>query len=154
MRHGLFTPHSFDALSLFQVFDHLPDPGNVLDEAARILKPGGALLILNHNVEALSARVLGERSPIIDIEHTYLYSPTTLSALLWKHGFMALEKGTVWNRLTIRYLVHLLPLPPRTKEHLLRALDVLHAVNVPVMAPLGNLYVIARSSGRGNPTRA
>ena len=66
---------------LFQVFDHIPDPNLLLRECRRILRPGGLVLALNHNVDALPNRILGARSPIIDVEHTYLYSPATMNAI-------------------------------------------------------------------------
>ncbi|HEY8311651.1 MAG TPA: class I SAM-dependent methyltransferase, partial [Gemmatimonadaceae bacterium] len=87
MHPGLFAPDSFDVICLFQVFDHIPNPGEFLDHCFEVLKPGGLVLCLNHNVAAVSARLLKERSPIIDIEHTYLYSPTTIQRIFSDHGF-------------------------------------------------------------------
>ena len=80
-RPGLFPEASFDAICMFQVFDHLADPAGVLDGCFRVLRDGGMVLALNHNVEAWSARLLGRRSPIIDVEHTFLYSPRTMRRL-------------------------------------------------------------------------
>ena len=54
LRPGLFAPGSFDVICMFQVFDHLPDPGALLPECLRLLKPEGRLLLLNHNISALS----------------------------------------------------------------------------------------------------
>ena len=81
LRPGLFPPETFDAVCLFQTFDHISDPGSLLDECRRLLKPGGLMLCFNHNIAAASARLLGERSPIIDIEHTFLQSQDHLEAL-------------------------------------------------------------------------
>ena len=79
LRPGLFPAQSFDVIALFQTFDHIPDPAAALDEFHRLLRPNGRVLFLQHNIRALSARILRERSPIIDIGHTYLYDPKTLS---------------------------------------------------------------------------
>ncbi len=144
MRPGLLDPDQFDAACLFQVFDHLPDPGGLLDECWKALKPGGHLLILNHNVRALSARLLGRRSPIIDIEHTYLYSPATLSRICLAHGFEVRETGPVWNRARIGYLAHLAPLPPRLRRGVSTVCDSTLLGRVSLPLPLGNLYLIAR----------
>ena len=112
-RRDLFPEASFDAVCMFQVFDHVPDPGGLLDECLRVLRGGGLVLALNHNIEAWSARLLGRRSPIIDVEHTFLYSPRTMRRLFERHGFEVLEVRPVWNRYALEYLAQLVPLPPR-----------------------------------------
>ncbi len=145
MRPGLFAEASFDVVCLFQVFDHLPDPAGVLAEVHRVLKPGGLVLILNHNINALSARLLGERSPIIDLEHTYLYSPTTLARLAGDQGFSTLETGAVLNEYTLHYLTRLVPFPGFLKHPLLTLLRATPLGRLPVSVPLGNLYLIARA---------
>lgn len=144
MRPGLFPEASFDVVCLFQVFDHLPDPAGVLSEAHRVLKPGGFVLILNHNIEALSARLLGERSPIIDIEHTYLYSPATLTRMAVAKAFAVRETGRVWNCYSLHYLVRLLPQPGVVKPRLLTALSRKPLCQVSLSVPLGNLYLIGQ----------
>ena len=145
MRPGLFAEASFDVVCLFQVFDHLPDPAGVLAEAHRVLKPGGLVLILNHNISALSARLLGERSPIIDLEHTYLYSPTTLAGLAKAQDFSPVKTGAVFNDYTLHYLTWLVPLPGFLKRPLLAVLRGTPLGKLHVLVPLGNLYLIARA---------
>jgi len=108
---GLFEHESFDVVTLFQTLDHLPNPGDVLAEVVELLRPGGFLLCLNHDVRAVSARILGEHSPIFDIEHTYLYDQATLRRLLEKHGLVVVRHGPVLNRYSLRYVAQLLPLP-------------------------------------------
>jgi hypothetical protein len=99
---------------------------------------------LNHNVESWSARILGEKSPIIDIEHTYLYSHTTIRRIFEINGYEAKEQGNVWNTYSITYLFHLLPLPHVLKQTSLRALKASAFGTLPLTFPLGNLYLIAR----------
>ena len=144
MRHGLFPPNSFDAACLFQTFDHLSHPEEVLDEVRAVLRPGGLLLLLNHNAAAFSAKVMGERSPIIDLQHTYLYSPSTMRRILQARGFEPLEVGGVSNDYRLRYLAHLAPLPRPLKALALAVLDATPLGAIQVSVPLGNLYAIAR----------
>lgn len=144
MRPGLFAPDQFDVVTFFQVFDHLPDPGAVLDECLRVLKPGGLILCLNHNVEAVSARLLRERSPIIDIEHTYLYTPKTLARLFVTHGFQVAQSVPVYNTYTTRYLAQLVPLPRKLKTRVLKRLSHGAVGQRRLSVPLGNLCLIAR----------
>jgi hypothetical protein len=99
------------------------------------------MLCLNHNVEALSARLLKEKSPIIDIEHTYLYSPKTICQLFEKHGFQPRECGPAFNTIRLYSLLRLMPLPVPIKQKLLNAVE---SVNINLTLPLGNLYLIAQ----------
>lgn len=146
MRPGLFEPDGFDTVCLFQVFDHLPEPGALLDEVHKVLTPGGVLLCFNHNVRSLSARMLRERSPIIDIEHCYLYSPRTMGMLLEMHGFDVVDAGAATNTLSLRHLLHLLPAPAGLKQSVLNASDRTGIGRVPMRLPLGNLYAIGRKA--------
>jgi SAM-dependent methyltransferase len=144
MRPGLFEPETLAVICLFQVIDHLPDPGAVVEECFRLLRPGGVILCLTHNAASLSARLLGERSPIVDVEHTYLFSPATLSRLCQGYGLEIRQVGAAVNRYSLHYLVRLLPLPAGMKSGLLRALGAARLGRVPVWMPLGNMYLVAQ----------
>ena len=144
MRPGLFEAEHFNVICLFQVLDHIPNPGALLDECFRILEAGGLMLCVNHNVEAVSARVVKDRSPIIDIEHTYLYSPTTISRLFVAHGFQVKRVGLVYNNYSLHYLTRLAPLPSALKLFLLTLLRGNRIGRIRLSVPLGNLYLIAQ----------
>jgi len=143
-RPGMFKPATFDVICLFQVMDHFPDPGSVLEECHRLTVSGGHVLAINHNVQALSARLLGRFSPIFDIEHTFLYSPRTMRLLFAKSGFEVLSVGPVVNRFALRYLLQLSPLPRRLKSRIVRVLQAIGAGGLRLSLPLGNLALIAR----------
>jgi SAM-dependent methyltransferase len=144
MRPGLFPPAEVDVICLFQVFDHVPDPGVLLDACFAALRPGGLVLSINHNIRAVSARLLGERSPIVDIEHTYLYSPATMARIFGAHGFGIRGAGSVRNHYALRYLFRLLPLPAGPKRAALAWLQR-HAIGaLRLWVPLGNLYLVAQ----------
>jgi SAM-dependent methyltransferase len=147
LRPGLFEPESFQVICMFQVFEHLLHPASALGECWRLLKNGGLLLILNHNIEAISTRLLGERSPIIDLEHAYLYSPGTLARLLQERGFLVRRSGVAWNVYSLRYLARLLPLPRRFKQTLLSALQAMGIGRIRLAVPLGNFYMVAQKPG-------
>ena len=144
MRPGLFAPESFDTICLFQVFDHLAQPGELLDLCLTLLKPGGRVLFFHHNVQSVSARLLKEKSPIVDVEHTYLYSPATLSRICGDHGFQVDRVRVAFNRYPIWYLVRLLPLPASWRLRMVRRLQRLPLGQLRLWVPLGNLYLVAR----------
>jgi SAM-dependent methyltransferase len=145
MRPGLFAAESFDAVTLFQVLDHIPDPVALLEECRRVLRPGGVVLALNHNVAAVSARLLGRRSPIVDVEHTYLYSPETMRRLFTKAGFEVETVGPVRNTYSLAYLVHLAPIPRALKSAFVPRLRRTRLGTRQVTVPLGNLRLLGRA---------
>ncbi|GHC05676.1 class I SAM-dependent methyltransferase [Thermomonas carbonis] len=64
----------FDAVTMFDVVEHLPDPSAGLAAAARLLKPGGTLMISSSDLDAWTWRWLGSG-------HWYLQTPQHLSVI-------------------------------------------------------------------------
>jgi SAM-dependent methyltransferase len=144
MRPGLFEPGSFDVVCLFQVLDHIADPRALLEECRGLLAPGGLILAVNHNVASFTARMLGERSPIVDIEHTYLYSPATMSRLFEAAGLVIRHVGAVRNTFSLEYLIRLAPFPPPWRALALRLLAGTRLRRVRLTLPLGNLRLVGQ----------
>lgn len=145
-RPGLLPEERYDLICMFQVLDHIADPGILLDECCRALRRGGGILCFNHDVQALSARLLGERSPIIDIEHTYLYSKATIRKIFQAHGFIVREISSGTNIYTLRYLFQLLPIPEKIKGAFLSLLPNLSIGRMKLQVRLGNLYLVAQKA--------
>jgi SAM-dependent methyltransferase len=146
MRAGLFPDELLSAITLFQVLDHMPDPLGMLRDCFTILRPGGVIMAFNHNVTSWSARLLKERSPIIDVEHTYLYSPGTMGRLFTEAGFDVISVEPVRNTYSISYLTHLLPLPRSLKQRVIPRLRSTSVGKRQITVPLGNLQLIARKA--------
>lgn len=143
MRPGLFPPETFSVICLFQTFDHVPDPSGMLRETFSLLKPGGLVLALNHNVDALSARLLGEKSPIVDVEHPFLYSKRTMARIFEDHGFRVRQIRPATNQYTVQYLARLLPIPDRAKGVVRSLINDRAVGRLRVRVPLGNLVLLA-----------
>jgi len=142
-RKGLFEENSISVVCFFQVLDHFPDPNAVLAETFRILKPGGLVLAINHDVKALQARLLGSRSPIVDIEHTYLYSKTTQQKLFEQNDFQVMNSFDVTNRYPLHYWMQLFPLPAAIKQVAIPLSKVLQIGKLQLSLKVGNQGLIA-----------
>ena len=144
LRPGLLT-RKVDTICMFQLFDHIPNPAEFLAICYDALTPDGVILCFNHNVRSVSAQVLGEKSPIIDIEHTFLYSPDTIRKLFQKNGFKVLEVGAAWNSINLVSVARLMPLPRNFKTWLLAFLERRpNLAHIRLSLPLGNLFLIAQ----------
>jgi SAM-dependent methyltransferase len=142
---GLFPPGSFDIVCAFQVFDHMTRPNDVLDACRRVLAPGGIALFINHDAGAWTNRLLGERSPIIDVEHIYLYNRDTMRRIFSKHGFDVLNVFPVKNRYPLYYWCQMSPLPAGLKGRIMQYLLRSPLGHRTLSWKAGNLGLIARA---------
>jgi SAM-dependent methyltransferase len=144
IRHGMFKASrhragGFGLLTCFQTLEHLHDPGALLKDAFRLLKPGGAFYTVCHSHRSLSARLLGRRSPIYDIEHLQLFSPASLRRLLESRGFVDVQVRPILNVYPLHYWMKVFPLPKALKPGLIRAAKALGLGYLPIPLPAGNL---------------
>lgn len=146
LRDGIYKNNQFNFIFSFQTFDHMYEPVNFIKTCFNLLLPGGFILILSHDLESLSAKILKERSPIIDIEHPFLYSKLTIRKLFEKNGFKTLKVYSPKSLISIRYLIWLFPFLKILKTALLGSkssiLNLL--LNAKMKVDLGNLCLIAR----------
>ena len=137
------APESLSLVTCFQTLEHLPDPLATTASIYRLLKPGGAVLFVVHNRRALSAKILGGRSPIFDLEHLQLFSPSSLRKLTATAGFIDSRVGPLLNRYPLSYWTKLFPFPTPLKKRLIGLLDRAGLGVAAVALPAGNQYVLA-----------
>ena len=81
----------FDVLTMWHFLEHDPDPRRALAVAARLLKPGGTLVIEVPNAASLENSLFGARSYLYDVpRHLYDFSPPTLHRLVEQTGLRLL----------------------------------------------------------------
>ena len=138
-RPELLDGKQFDVACSFQVIDHLVKPLEALKAVTASLVPGGCVLLVCHDAESLSARLLGRNSPMIDIEHIHLFSRATIARLCRDAGLSVLESGSLANCYPLGYWLRMVsltrPLAGLLPESVLR---------MPLELKAGNLYIFAQ----------
>lgn len=85
---------AFDAITMWHVVEHLPDPMAAVTRAASLLGSGGRLVISVPNVDSLQARLGGEHWFHLDLpRHLFHFSPRSLSALVERAGLRVARIG-------------------------------------------------------------
>ena len=85
----------FDVIIVSEVLEHVPDPQVLLEEIARVLRPGGLLWATTPHGRGISARLLGLGwSTVCPPDHLQLFSLRSIRALLTKRGFRHIELVT------------------------------------------------------------
>lgn len=82
---AMLPEHSYDLITSWHVLEHTEDPGAVLDQLRRALRPGGTLVIEVPNVEAICQ---SPRSTFHEA-HLYNFNSATLELLARKAGLHA-----------------------------------------------------------------
>jgi SAM-dependent methyltransferase len=143
LRRQDFTAGSFRLVTCFQTLEHVCDPLQLCRDAWALLKTGGAMLLVLHNHRAHSARLLGRRSPIYDVEHLQLFSRRSTRRLLAAAGFEEIRIQVLFNRYPLSYWMKLFPWPGMVKKAILDGCRRTGLGRLPVVLPAGNLAAVA-----------
>ncbi|MDB6174721.1 MAG: putative SAM-dependent methyltransferase [Chthoniobacteraceae bacterium] len=95
LREQHYPDQSFDALYMGNVIEHVYDPAGFLEECARILKPGGRLVVITPNAESLGhhfyqADWRGLEPP----RHLQIFNLQNLTALCRKSNLAVVKMRT------------------------------------------------------------
>ena len=88
LEEAYFPATYFDAVALWDVFEHLHDPAGSLNEIHRVLKQEGILILRVPNVNSWDAKIFGTTWAGLDApRHFYVFGQDTLKQMLEANGF-------------------------------------------------------------------
>lgn len=147
-----YPEESFDAVFMSDLVEHIKELDPFLREVFRIVRTNGVIAIVTPDIESLSYRLMGRSWPHLKMEHLYYFSPSSIKALLEKHGFKPVHISSATKALNLSYMerqfsaypVPLLTPALRTVSRVLP--DGLK--NRKFMVHTGELFVIAEKVGK------
>ena len=126
-------PASFDAVAMWDVLEHVPDPVGLLSQAAALLDARGLLLVDVPNIDSLPARLLGRRWPLLLPEHLNYFTRASLRRAAEAAGLRFVWYGRRRAAFTLRYVLRRL-----SQHHIPAAAALALACD---QAPAGNLLL-------------
>jgi len=95
LKEGDFAAGFFDAVCLWHVFEHLPQPRKTLEIVGSIVKPSGFLFLSMPNIQSWQARLFRGRWLHLDpLRHLVFFSPEGLVRVLGEQGFQLCRRTT------------------------------------------------------------
>jgi SAM-dependent methyltransferase len=103
-----FPNSSFDIVTMWHVFEHVPNPSEILNEARRLLKPDGVLIVGLPVADSAEAEWFGSSWAGYDVpRHFITYTRSSFVELLRHNGFLAQEQfGIVRGFASLRLSIY------------------------------------------------
>lgn len=120
----------FDAVTLFDVIEHVPDPRAALERCLSYLAPGGRLFLSTPDAGSAMAGLLGSGWYYIDyVEHIALFNRANLGRLLTDVGMTVTGVRTFGRQYRFSYIERRL----RSLAHGNVALRLAHVASLPLL---------------------
>jgi SAM-dependent methyltransferase len=122
LHQSRFPDSFFDVITMFAVIEHMADPRSTMLEVARIMKPGGLLVIMTGDVSSIKAQIKGNhwhmyRPP----EHLFFFNGRSLDRLAHACGFTRVHRYYTDGGMTThanRYIKKMLVICARIMDRL------------------------------------
>jgi len=98
-----FKNNSFDAITMFGIIEHVPDPSSFLKEVKRIVKKGGLVVITIPTGNFLLEKVL--KRDYYTLQHLTYFTPETFNLLLKKEGFKIIKFNRYFRYMKLREVI-------------------------------------------------
>jgi 2-polyprenyl-3-methyl-5-hydroxy-6-metoxy-1,4-benzoquinol methylase len=137
---------SFDAVTLWDVLEHVADPAGVLAKCASLLRPEGVVLAKVPDLDSLTARLMRERWPLLLPEHLSYFTKKSLCALSHRAHLYPVTFFRSTVAFSVGYVLH------RLSQHRIPSAAVCHRLvknhaigKMGLSLPLGELYVVFKA---------
>jgi SAM-dependent methyltransferase len=140
-----FGSRRFDAITMWDVLEHVVNPMAFLKRCRELLRPGGCLFLNVPDLDSFEARFFGRRWPLLLPEHLNYFNRASLKVSAEKLGFRLVRFGRRCSYFSVQYLFF------RLSQHRIPGARLLSGVTkttigrflVPV--PLGETYAVFRN---------
>ena len=139
-----FELGSFDAITLWDTLEHLPDPAATVRQIRKWLKPGGLLFLNVPNADSWVARILGRRWMLLLREHLWYFSPRTIAALIDQTGLACVETRSNFVRFSFAAILKRLAQYPSFPRRMAEYLAQTWLGRIMLRFPIGEMNVAAK----------
>ena len=96
----------WEAITLWDVIEHVPDPKGALERIRDLLAPGGKLYLSTPDAGSVVAKAMGPRWHYLDpVQHIVLFGRRNLSRLLEETGFRVRETRSFGHHYRVGYVL-------------------------------------------------
>lgn len=133
----------FDALTLWDVLEHVTDPAEFLRACGALLRPGGMLFLTVPDLDSLEARLLGHRWPLLLPEHLNYFTRGSLRLCGERAGLTLVRFGRRRVSFSVKYVSY------RLAQHRIPGAAALHKLTkafgrMMIPVSLGETYAVWR----------
>jgi 2-polyprenyl-3-methyl-5-hydroxy-6-metoxy-1,4-benzoquinol methylase len=148
------TGPAFDALTLFHVFENMPDPHDALARIKDLLKPGGVLLLTTFDTEGILYLISEQTRMAHNFRtHLILYSRSALIELLEHSGFEIVAVTPAFEYRDHKFMRHWVDTRWPALAPLARG--ILRILPDPLLVSSGSIRIVAkRRAGPAMDVRA
>lgn len=141
---GVFPDASFDAVTVWDVIEHVPEPHALLQTVHAVLKPEGYLWVSYPDAGSLAARVLGWKWPFWLSVHLHYYGRDSMRRQLEGAGFEVLYMKPFWQQLQLGYALQRAASTFGAAKILQTSVSAVGLGSVPFTYNMGQTLVIAK----------
>jgi len=148
LKRASYPSDYFDAITLWDVLEHVTDPSSTLSEVKRIMKPDGILILRVPNYDSWGARIFGQTWAGLDApRHLYVFSRKNLITVLDKNGFSTPKLSSFSGSfpmfvISVKFLLNKYNINSACQKYLVRLINnpIMQIILIPVNY-LGSLFL-------------